>query len=113
MAARTKTPQFLPWASKRESDSLSGARKEGHAGVRRRIPWRLATKEINMCQRVTCPSCGKPTFVGCGMHVEQVLGDVRPADRCRCREKAAGASPGAAASPLARPDASASVKPGK
>ena len=42
-----------------------------------------------MCQRVTCSSCGKPSFVGCGMHVEQVLRDVPAADRCRCREEGA------------------------
>jgi len=42
-----------------------------------------------MCRRVTCSSCGKPTFAGCGMHVEQVLGDVRPADRCHCKEERA------------------------
>jgi hypothetical protein len=39
-----------------------------------------------MCQRVTCTNCGKPTFAGCGRHVEQVLGDIPPAQRCRCRE---------------------------
>ncbi|HWP08999.1 MAG TPA: hypothetical protein VNN72_24825 [Polyangiaceae bacterium] len=39
-----------------------------------------------MCQRVTCSSCGKPGFVGCGRHVEAVLGDVPPAERCRCNE---------------------------
>ena len=43
-----------------------------------------------MCRRVTCSSCGKPTFAGCGMHVEQVLGDVAPEDRCKCKEKGAG-----------------------
>lgn len=42
-----------------------------------------------MCQRVECRTCGKPTYAGCGAHVEDVLGDVPPADRCRCREKAA------------------------
>ena len=48
-----------------------------------------------MCRRVTCSSCGKPTFAGCGMHVEQVLGDVPPEDRCKCAEKrAAAAGPG-------------------
>ncbi len=42
-----------------------------------------------MCARVTCPRCQKPSFVGCGRHVEQVLGDVPPEQRCRCRESAA------------------------
>ena len=37
-----------------------------------------------MCQRVQCPKCGKPSWVGCGQHVEQVLGDVPPAQRCQC-----------------------------
>lgn len=40
-----------------------------------------------MCQRSKCPECDKPTFVGCGRHVEQVLGDVPPEKRCRCREE--------------------------
>ncbi len=39
-----------------------------------------------MCQRVKCPTCQKPTFTGCGRHVEQVLGDVPPEARCTCRE---------------------------
>jgi hypothetical protein len=42
-----------------------------------------------MCTRTTCPRCRKPTFVGCGAHVEQVLGDVPQAERCQCREEAA------------------------
>jgi hypothetical protein len=37
-----------------------------------------------MCQRITCKECGKPGFVGCGRHVEQVLGGVAVADRCHC-----------------------------
>jgi hypothetical protein len=40
-----------------------------------------------MCRRIQCSSCGKPTYAGCGMHVEQVLGDVPKEDRCRCREE--------------------------
>jgi hypothetical protein len=40
-----------------------------------------------MCRRVTCGTCGKPTFAGCGAHIEQVLGDVPKAERCRCHEK--------------------------
>lgn len=42
-----------------------------------------------MCRRVTCERCGKPTYAGCGMHVEQVLGDVPKAERCTCRERRA------------------------
>lgn len=40
-----------------------------------------------MCRRVDCPGCGKPTFAGCGMHVEQVLGGVPHDERCRCSEE--------------------------
>jgi len=40
-----------------------------------------------MCQRVTCSSCGKPTYAGCGRHIEQVLGDVPAEKRCVCREQ--------------------------
>lgn len=39
-----------------------------------------------MCRRVQCPKCGKPTFAGCGMHVEQVLGGIPIQHRCHCRE---------------------------
>jgi hypothetical protein len=37
--------------------------------------------------RTTCDKCQKPSYAGCGRHVEQVLGDVPRADRCRCNEK--------------------------
>ena len=41
-----------------------------------------------MCQRIQCQRCGRPTWVGCGKHVEDVLADVPPAKRCQCpREK--------------------------
>ena len=40
-----------------------------------------------MCRRVSCKSCGKPTFAGCGAHVEQVLGDVPREKRCQCASK--------------------------
>jgi hypothetical protein len=42
-----------------------------------------------MCRRVECSKCGRPTYAGCGLHVEQVLGNVPPAERCRCREEQA------------------------
>ncbi len=47
-----------------------------------------------MCRRVECRTCGKPGFKGCGAHVEQVLADVRPDDRCRCLEEARNPSDG-------------------
>ena len=44
-----------------------------------------------MCRRVTCEKCNKPTYAGCGAHIEMVLGDVAKEQRCRCREaKAVG-----------------------
>lgn len=39
-----------------------------------------------MCQRVTCSDCSKPDWAGCGAHIESVLGNVKPADRCKCRD---------------------------
>lgn len=42
-----------------------------------------------MCCRVDCPKCKRPSYAGCGAHVEQVLGNVPPAERCNCREEKA------------------------
>ncbi|MBX7159512.1 MAG: hypothetical protein K1X95_04405 [Acidimicrobiia bacterium] len=42
-----------------------------------------------MCRAITCKRCGRPTWTGCGAHVEQVLGHVPEADRCHCDEGAA------------------------
>jgi hypothetical protein len=41
-----------------------------------------------MCVQVSCNKCGKPTYAGCGAHVEQVLGHVPRDQRCKCREAA-------------------------
>jgi hypothetical protein len=38
-----------------------------------------------MCRRVTCQTCEKPTWRGCGAHIEHVLGDVPADDRCACQ----------------------------
>ena len=46
-----------------------------------------------MCRRVQCDQCQRPTYAGCGAHIEQVLGDVPPSERCRCREERAKAAP--------------------
>jgi hypothetical protein len=42
-----------------------------------------------MCRRADCSKCGRPTYAGCGAHVEQVLADVPRAERCHCRESKA------------------------
>lgn len=45
-----------------------------------------------MCRRVTCKTCGKASYAGCGMHVEQVLVGVPTSARCagHKREKRTG-----------------------
>ena len=42
-----------------------------------------------MCVQVSCNKCGKPTYAGCGAHIEQVLGHVPKDQRCKCREEQA------------------------
>jgi hypothetical protein len=51
-----------------------------------------------MCRLVECRKCGRPTYAGCGAHVEQVLGHVPPAERCQCREERSEKPKGAATS---------------
>lgn len=41
-----------------------------------------------MCQQAVCGKCGKPTYRGCGMHIEQVLADVPKSQRCNCGSSA-------------------------
>jgi hypothetical protein len=48
-----------------------------------------------MCHRATCTDCGKPTFRGCGRHIESVLADVSATERCQCRGPGAGGARGA------------------
>ena len=36
-----------------------------------------------MCSRTTCRKCGKPTWSGCGQHVEIALKGVAKNDRCQ------------------------------
>jgi hypothetical protein len=52
-----------------------------------------------MCRRITCPTCGKPSYAGCGLHIEQVLGDVPKDERCKCRESASAGLPGLGPTP--------------
>lgn len=51
-----------------------------------------------MCRAVTCRTCGKTTWAGCGQHVETALAGVAPADRCRGHESAAAPAEAASGS---------------
>jgi len=42
-------------------------------------------EEPVMCYPVACPTCGKTTWDGCGMHAEDVMSSVEPSQRCTCR----------------------------
>ena len=35
-----------------------------------------------MCRAITCRTCGKITWAGCGQHVDQVMKAVPLPDRC-------------------------------
>jgi hypothetical protein len=35
-----------------------------------------------VCRAVTCSTCGKTTWAGCGQHVNQVLASVPASRRC-------------------------------
>lgn len=37
-----------------------------------------------MCSRVNCRRCNKPTWSGCGNHIEEALAGVAKKDRCQC-----------------------------
>lgn len=43
-----------------------------------------------MCRQVTCKTCGKKAWAGCGQHVEEALRGVQAADRCPGHEKERG-----------------------
>jgi len=43
-----------------------------------------------MCREITCKKCKRPSWAGCGAHVEQVLAHVPPADRCQCPTEPSG-----------------------
>jgi hypothetical protein len=45
-----------------------------------------------MCHRATCRKCSKPTWRGCGNHIEQALAGVAKRERCTCREDSAAMS---------------------
>lgn len=42
-----------------------------------------------MCRQVTCRTCGKATWAGCGQHVEQALAGIPHSQRCAGHEEEA------------------------
>ncbi|KAI0313648.1 hypothetical protein OF83DRAFT_1065123 [Amylostereum chailletii] len=47
----------------------------------------FATNEsipVDSCRAVKCGKCGKTTWMGCGLHVESVMKDVKDEDKCQC-----------------------------
>ncbi len=40
-----------------------------------------------MCRQVSCKTCGKTTWAGCGQHVDSVMRGVPARDRCQGHEK--------------------------
>lgn len=48
-----------------------------------------------MCSKVICRQCGKPTWSGCGEHIEEALVGVPTTARCQGHEpQASKANPG-------------------
>ena len=47
-----------------------------------------------MCKAITCGKCKRPTWAGCGAHIDQVLGHVPATERCQCRAAAPAAGTG-------------------
>lgn len=43
-----------------------------------------------MCSAVTCRTCGKTTWAGCGQHVDQVMKNVPVSQRCPGHEQQPG-----------------------
>ena len=37
-----------------------------------------------MCSPARCARCGKTTWRGCGQHIDEVMAEIRPDQRCRC-----------------------------
>ncbi|CAF3386556.1 unnamed protein product [Rotaria socialis] len=47
-----------------------------------------------MCMKVDCAECGKPTWKGCGKHIEQALNGIAVDERCKCSKDSCISKPG-------------------
>jgi hypothetical protein len=88
-----------PVVAGRSEGAAASAWKVTTSGVVVRKRW-LAQFEKNgqrrevrkMCHQVTCETCGRPTWSGCGSHIEQALAAVPNHERCSCDQDFAPAS---------------------
>ena len=46
-----------------------------------------------MCHEIACARCGKPTWEGCGEHIEYALKSVPLNERCTCPREKVKAAP--------------------
>ena len=53
------------------------------------------TRGVTVCHAVTCRTCWKTTWSGCGLHVDQALAGVPQDDRCPGHPAADGRPGGA------------------
>lgn len=47
-----------------------------------------------MCRAVTCRTCGKASWAGCGQHVDEVMAGVPAGERCPGHPEQVGAGGG-------------------
>lgn len=47
-----------------------------------------------MCRPTKCKNCHKTTWAGCGKHVDSVMKNVAPQDRCNCTPQEKSSSAG-------------------
>ncbi len=82
----------------------TGATRRGARHPRRCPPnWSASTatpdhlvrrEAVAMCHKTTCKTCQKPTWRGCGNHIEQALAGVPKAQRCTCAQDGRSATSG-------------------
>jgi hypothetical protein len=46
-----------------------------------------------MCFKATCDACGKPTWKGCGLHIDSALASVPYEQRCACKARGTPPAP--------------------
>lgn len=43
----------------------------------------FTSRRVKMCSLVKCKTCKKPTWSGCGEHIEEALAGIAVGDRCQ------------------------------